>query len=51
MNSGVPNPKDTKNKQDRKDLAGATGTEHKADDKPSKFMTSEDFSQPGNRPW
>jgi len=51
MSNSQPTKKDTENKQDRKNLAAATGTEHKTEDKPDTTMTSDDFQQPANRPW
>lgn len=51
MSNTKATPTETKSKKDRKDLAGATGTEHKADEKPPAFMTSEDFEKPGSKPW
>jgi hypothetical protein len=43
----------TKNQSldERKKLAGATTTDNRAETKPPAFMTSADFSKPGNRPW
>lgn len=35
----------------RKEIAGATTSESKAETKPSAFKTSEDYRKPGSRPW
>ncbi len=36
---------------EKKNIAGASIGDKKSDTKPPSFMTSEDFSKPGNRPW
>ena len=41
----------TKSTTEKKQIASATTSDNKAETKPSSFMTSDDFSNPTNRPW
>ena len=50
MKAGVTSTKaDATN--DRKQIAGATTSENRAETKPPAYMTSTDFTKPGARPW
>lgn len=41
----------SKSTDEKKQVASATTSDNRADTKPSAFRTSEDFSNPTNRPW
>ena len=50
MKSGITSTKaDATN--ERKQIAGATTSENRAETKPPAYMTSTDFNKPGARPW
>lgn len=46
-----PNASSAQNTQDRKNLANATVSEGRTEDKTRTYTTSEDFQKPGGRPW
>lgn len=51
MRGQTSQPKNNKVVDEKKNIASASVGDRRAETKPPSFMTSEDFTKPGNRPW
>lgn len=51
MMQSLPAKKKTEQINDKKTLAGATTSDNRGEKKPLPYATSDDFKQPGSRPW